>query len=219
MMHGIENVLGRRYGNMPPEVAIGILVVFGLIYLVIYLVKSAAKAAAEAKTPQQHEADQAIRRLLIYIGLVSGRPPAVHAIDTQLMHLKQRAIDHREVEQVRAQVDVDAACRAVVVTNDPGRCRTLLIALRDVAQADGPADQHEQGALQRIAQGLGLPYTAYQEVMAPPPAYAAYTPPAAAAGGFQSPFCSTCGGPSRWVPESAAWGCDRCRRLVTPAAR
>lgn len=32
----------------------------------------------------------------------------------------------------------------------------------------------------------------------------------------QTPFCGTCGGPGRWIPESNAWGCDRCRQLIQP---
>ena len=32
----------------------------------------------------------------------------------------------------------------------------------------------------------------------------------------QVPFCGTCGGPGRWLPEANAWGCDRCRQLIQP---
>jgi hypothetical protein len=32
----------------------------------------------------------------------------------------------------------------------------------------------------------------------------------------QGPFCGTCGGPGRWIAESKAWGCDRCRMLIQP---
>ncbi len=32
----------------------------------------------------------------------------------------------------------------------------------------------------------------------------------------QTPFCQTCGGPGRWLVESNAWGCDRCRQLIGP---
>ncbi len=32
----------------------------------------------------------------------------------------------------------------------------------------------------------------------------------------QVPFCGACGGPGRWIPESNAWGCDRCRQLIQP---
>ncbi len=32
----------------------------------------------------------------------------------------------------------------------------------------------------------------------------------------QGPSCQTCGGPGRWIPESNAWGCDRCRQLIAP---
>lgn len=28
------------------------------------------------------------------------------------------------------------------------------------------------------------------------------------------PFCSTCGGPGRWIPQSNGWGCDRCRTMI-----
>lgn len=31
--------------------------------------------------------------------------------------------------------------------------------------------------------------------------------------------CLTCNGPGRWLRESGAWGCDRCRVLLPPAAR
>jgi hypothetical protein len=31
---------------------------------------------------------------------------------------------------------------------------------------------------------------------------------------FGVPFCSTCGGPGRWLPESNGWGCDRCRTMI-----
>ncbi|MDB4960516.1 MAG: hypothetical protein JWP01_515 [Myxococcales bacterium] len=30
----------------------------------------------------------------------------------------------------------------------------------------------------------------------------------------QGPVCPTCRGPGRWIPESHAWGCDRCRMLI-----
>ncbi|MEO7093693.1 MAG: hypothetical protein ABI175_10610 [Polyangiales bacterium] len=30
------------------------------------------------------------------------------------------------------------------------------------------------------------------------------------------PTCATCGGPGRWLAESNAWGCDRCRQLIQP---
>lgn len=33
---------------------------------------------------------------------------------------------------------------------------------------------------------------------------------------YQGPTCQTCGGPGRWIPESNAWGCDRCRQLIAP---
>lgn len=33
------------------------------------------------------------------------------------------------------------------------------------------------------------------------------------------PFCPTCRGPGRWLPESNGWGCDRCRTMImTPPA-
>lgn len=35
----------------------------------------------------------------------------------------------------------------------------------------------------------------------------------------QGPTCQTCHGPGRWIPESNAWGCDRCRQLIGPAAQ
>ena len=35
----------------------------------------------------------------------------------------------------------------------------------------------------------------------------------------QGPMCQTCGGPGRWIPESNAWGCDRCRQLIGPVAQ
>ena len=35
----------------------------------------------------------------------------------------------------------------------------------------------------------------------------------------QGPTCPTCQGPGRWLPESNAWGCDRCRQLIGPAAQ
>ncbi len=28
------------------------------------------------------------------------------------------------------------------------------------------------------------------------------------------PFCPTCRGPGRWIPESNGWGCDRCRTMI-----
>lgn len=28
------------------------------------------------------------------------------------------------------------------------------------------------------------------------------------------PMCPNCRGPGRWIPESNAWGCDRCRQLI-----
>jgi hypothetical protein len=28
------------------------------------------------------------------------------------------------------------------------------------------------------------------------------------------PFCQTCRGPGRWIPESNGWGCDRCRTMI-----
>ncbi len=28
------------------------------------------------------------------------------------------------------------------------------------------------------------------------------------------PFCSTCGGPGRWIPASNGWGCDRCQKMI-----
>lgn len=36
---------------------------------------------------------------------------------------------------------------------------------------------------------------------------------------LQGPTCPTCQGPGRWLPESNAWGCDRCRQLIGPAAQ
>ena len=30
------------------------------------------------------------------------------------------------------------------------------------------------------------------------------------------PTCATCGGPGRWLADSNAWGCDRCRQLIQP---
>jgi hypothetical protein len=33
-------------------------------------------------------------------------------------------------------------------------------------------------------------------------------------GQFQGPFCQTCRGPGRWIPESNGWGCDRCRTMI-----
>lgn len=30
------------------------------------------------------------------------------------------------------------------------------------------------------------------------------------------PTCTTCGGPGRWLADSNAWGCDRCRQLIQP---
>jgi hypothetical protein len=38
-----------------------------------------------------------------------------------------------------------------------------------------------------------------------------------AAQGQGGPFCSTCGGPGRWIPESNGWGCDRCRTMIMTA--
>jgi hypothetical protein len=35
-----------------------------------------------------------------------------------------------------------------------------------------------------------------------------------AQGQFQGPFCQTCRGPGRWIPESNGWGCDRCRTMI-----
>ncbi|MBL0212353.1 MAG: hypothetical protein IPQ07_00445 [Myxococcales bacterium] len=32
----------------------------------------------------------------------------------------------------------------------------------------------------------------------------------------QGPTCQTCNGPGRWLAESNAWGCDRCRQLIQP---
>ncbi|CAN5836688.1 hypothetical protein BH11MYX3_BH11MYX3_12980 [soil metagenome] len=32
----------------------------------------------------------------------------------------------------------------------------------------------------------------------------------------QGPTCGMCGGPGRWLAESNAWGCDRCRQLIQP---
>ena len=34
----------------------------------------------------------------------------------------------------------------------------------------------------------------------------------------QVPVCTTCGTQGRWIAESNAWGCDRCRAFI-PAAR
>lgn len=34
--------------------------------------------------------------------------------------------------------------------------------------------------------------------------------------GAAPPVCPTCRTPIRWVPESNAWGCDRCRQLLPP---
>ncbi len=35
----------------------------------------------------------------------------------------------------------------------------------------------------------------------------------------QGPSCPTCQGPGRWLPESNAWGCDRCRQMIGPVAQ
>ena len=54
----------------------------------------------------------------------------------------------------------------------------------------------------------------------PPPQgynpYAQQQPQQQAQAQPQTPFCGTCGGPGRWLPESNAWGCDRCRQLIQP---
>jgi hypothetical protein len=33
----------------------------------------------------------------------------------------------------------------------------------------------------------------------------------------QVPACTVCGTPGRWIAESNAWGCDRCRTFITTA--
>ena len=50
-----------------------------------------------------------------------------------------------------------------------------------------------------------------------PPQHMQQQPPMAVA--HQGPTCPTCQGPGRWLPESNAWGCDRCRQLIGPAAQ
>ena len=60
------------------------------------------------------------------------------------------------------------------------------------------------------------PWGAQQPPQAGYNPYAQQQPPVQQAQAPQTPFCGTCGGPGRWLPESNAWGCDRCRQLIQP---
>ena len=67
-----------------------------------------------------------------------------------------------------------------------------------------------------MPQQMGYQQPPYgQPNMAPP----GMPPQPMAAAPYQGPSCPTCQGPGRWLPESNAWGCDRCRQLLGPAAQ
>jgi ribosomal protein L37AE/L43A len=68
-------------------------------------------------------------------------------------------------------------------------------------------------------QPMGGPPPGQNPYGAPPPQqnpYAQQPQPPVPQQAAQVPFCGTCGGPGRWLPESNAWGCDRCRQLIQP---
>ncbi len=65
--------------------------------------------------------------------------------------------------------------------------------------------------------GMGGPPPPHNPYGAPPPQNPyARQPPVQQQQAPQVPFCGICGGPGRWIPESNAWGCDRCRQLIQP---
>ena len=84
------------------------------------------------------------------------------------------------------------------------RCQRAIIPM-----APGMAPPGQYGAPPQ--QMMGQPYM-------PQPGMPPHQMPQQQAAAHQGPPCQTCGTPGRWIPESNAWGCDRCRAIIMPPA-
>jgi hypothetical protein len=102
-------------------------------------------------------------------------------------------------------------CQRAIVPMAPGMPQ------QQYGQPGMPPGQYGQPGMPPGQYGQpGMPPGQYGQPGMPPQQQMGAPPMAAAP---QGPTCQTCGGPGRWIPESNAWGCDRCRQLIAPPAQ
>ncbi|HEY4057944.1 MAG TPA: TerB family tellurite resistance protein [Kofleriaceae bacterium] len=173
----------------------------------------AAKAVAVGNVgiaPVLSESQRAIRRLLALICLADGH---VHENELQVIaQILSRGENRQftrdeivaEVEAARREpADIEAYCRSVMgFLNEQGRA-SILDACNQIARADGNIDASEQRMLERMGVALGLRPAQVASHSGPLPQQQP-----------RAPFCGNCGQAGRWIAESNAWGCDRCRAVI-----